>query len=101
MTTATQSDPAMETLVEQFIDSMARSFTIGTDAEGYDHHYYRGADAVVVYKPHTRELDSLQALDGGMLSTYEEFVEKRRGWAQKGPQASWCIEEEDKRREGL
>ncbi|MDS0300227.1 hypothetical protein NDI76_15880 [Halogeometricum sp. S1BR25-6] len=67
-------------------DAMARSFTLGMDADGYSHHYYRPADAVVVYDG--RELDHYQPLAGRSLDEWREFVELKRGWVSMGPLAA-------------
>jgi len=81
--TGLQDSGTAESVADDLADRIARSFTVGYDVEGYDHHYYRGADCVVVYDD--RELDRVEWLDGRPLSEWVEFVADRRGWMGMGP----------------
>ncbi|MDS0295353.1 hypothetical protein [Halogeometricum luteum] len=84
----TKADPQERTvsIAGSLADAIACSFTLGTDAEGYSHHYYRPADAVVVYDG--RDLEHYQSLAGRSLQEWYEFVEVKRGWASEGPLAA-------------
>ena len=84
-------------LAERLTDRLTRSFTLGWDAEGYRHHYYRPADCVVVYDG--RELDRVEWLDGRPLEKWVAFVESKRGWSAKGPHARRGIAADRQRKE--
>jgi len=45
MRTGLQDSGTVESQMDSMADRIARSFTVGTDKDGYDHHYYRPADA--------------------------------------------------------
>lgn len=77
-TNAATAEKATDTLGPSLVDGLARSFTIGTDADGNDHHYYRAADAVVVYDGRT--LDHVEYLDGHDVGAWVDYVADRRGW---------------------
>lgn len=53
-------------------------WTIGVDAEGYDHAYYKPAHAVVVYNG--EDLDTYQYLGDRPMSDWFAHVEQARGW---------------------
>jgi hypothetical protein len=86
MKTETRNGLEDSGIVSQLVDGIARSFTIGTDAEGRSHHYYRPADAVVVY--HGRDLERVEFLNGRDVREWVAFVETRRGWESKGQLAA-------------
>ena len=75
------------------------SATLGTDAEGYDHHYYRPADAVVVYDGH--DVDHVEYLDGRVLDDWVSYVSRERGWTATGQLADLLVEADRRRKEGL
>ncbi|NHN40528.1 hypothetical protein G9C85_02600 [Halorubellus sp. JP-L1] len=83
-------------VTQDVVDQIARSFTLGTDAEGYTHHYYRPADAVVVFDG--RELDHVEHLDGRRLEAWERYIEGKRGWRSHGPHSEIGISEDDRRK---
>lgn len=88
------NDPTAESSTDRVVDtlaaSIARSFTLGVDGDGFDHHYYQPADSVVVYDG--RELDRVVYLDGRPLEEYVQFVAaSERGWARLGQFASLGI----------
>lgn len=85
-TTHTATQERTVSLADQLTDALARSFTLGIDEEGYTHHYYRPADAVVVSDGRT--LDYYQPLDGRPLHEWQAFVTQKRGWASFGQLAS-------------
>jgi len=91
-------DSGTDSLGEQLSDQLARSFTLGTDADGYDHHYYRPADAVVVFDG--RELDRVEYLDGATLKKWVRFVAQGRGWDCKGPHADHGVAVDLERKTG-
>jgi hypothetical protein len=70
-------------LVGSIADQLARSFTIGTDEEGCQHHYYRPADTVVVYDDDG--VQHREYLDGGLVGEWYEYVDDKRGWMVPGP----------------
>lgn len=78
-------ETAQAELTDTAIAKLTRSFTLGTDHEGYTHHYYRDADTVVVYDG--RDLDHREHLDGRPLHAWNEYVADRRGWLTHGPHA--------------
>lgn len=80
-----EPDEPHDSLVASLTNRLARSFTIGTDEEGYRHHYYAPADTVVVWD--ADGVDHRERLDGDLLETWVAFVHARRGWATKGPHA--------------
>ena len=88
-TTATTENDTDRSLGEFIADAIGRSFTIGTDHEDHDHHYYRPADTVVVYT--ADEIDHVECLDGRRLTTWVHFVAHRRGWASMGQLAQLGI----------
>ncbi|WP_224337871.1 hypothetical protein [Haloprofundus halobius] len=69
-------------LINHFTRTLAKSFTLGVDEEGYTHHYYQPADAVVVH--HGRKLDHYQPLNGRLLSHWQQYVAQKRGWESMG-----------------
>ena len=62
-------------------DRLAESFTIGTDAEGYDHHYHAGAHAVVRYDYRTGEVERVRYLGDKPLVRWLAFVASEIGWS--------------------
>ncbi|WP_089826601.1 hypothetical protein [Halogranum amylolyticum] len=84
-------------LASHLTDALARSFTLGVDATGSTHHYYRPADAVVVFNG--RELDHFQPLDGRPLAEWQEFVAQERGWASLGQLARVGLQVDTERKE--
>ncbi|QCJ45964.1 hypothetical protein [Haloprofundus sp. MHR1] len=69
-------------LINHFTHALARSFTLGVDEEGYTHHYYQSADAVVVHNG--RDLDYYQPLNGRPLTHWQKYVAQKRGWESFG-----------------
>ncbi|POG55534.1 hypothetical protein [Haloferax marisrubri] len=84
-------------LAEQLTNALARSFTLGIDAEGFTHHYFRPADAVVVFDGRT--LDHYQPLDGRPLREWKAFVSQKRGWASMGQLAHLGLRVDTERKE--
>jgi len=95
---ADESDGASDNLGDTLVDGLARSFTIGTDADGYDHHYFRPADAVVVYDD--TGVDHYENLDGALILDWVSHVKDRRGWSSKGPHAVHGVAVDRQRKEG-
>ncbi|KAB1187501.1 MULTISPECIES: hypothetical protein [Haloferax] len=81
-TTHTATQERTVSLAGQLTNALARSFSLGVDNEGFTHHYYRPADAVVV--SNGRTLDLYQPLDGRPLREWQAFVSQKRGWASIG-----------------
>jgi hypothetical protein len=96
--TGLQDSGTNESIVGSFVDQIARSFTIGTDTDGYDHHYYRPADCVVVYDG--RELDHVEHLDGRVLIDWVNYVGDRRGWQSKGQFSAAGVRRDAERKTG-
>lgn len=94
---STAPDTPSESIVDMIVDSFASSFTVGTDADGYDHHYYRPADAVVVYDE--GGVSHYKYLDGRKLDDWIAFVRERRGWECKGPHAPLGVQEDRRRKD--
>lgn len=103
MSTKTPSDykssdtTAMDSLADRFSQQLARSFTLGTDGDGYQHHYYRPADTVVVYND--TGVDHYRHLDGRPLTEWRAYVAETRGWTSMGPYAKAGIELDRERKE--
>ena len=97
-TTATTENDTDRTLTEHLTDAIGRSFTIGTDQRGADHHYYRPADTVVVYS--NDDIDHVEYLDGRMLTDWLHFVAHRRGWTAIGQLAHIGIHVDTHRKGG-
>lgn len=74
------------------------SATIGTDADGYDHHYWRNADAVVVYDE--SGVDHVEYLNGRLLADWAAYVDDERGWAHEGQFGAICIRADRRRKAG-
>jgi len=91
------TDGTMDRMLDTLVDRVHRSFTIGTDAEGKDHHYYRPADTVVVYD--ADGVHHRQRLDGRPITEWVEFVDDERGWLSMGEFAAVGLRE-DRRRKG-
>ncbi|WP_226908666.1 hypothetical protein [Haloferax massiliensis] len=96
-TTHTTTQERTVSLADQLIDALARSFTLGVDAEGFTHHYFRPADAVVVFDGRT--LDHYQSLDGRPLREWKAFVSQKRGWDSMGQLASIGLQVDTERKE--
>ena len=97
-TTHTTPQERTASLASHLTDALARSFTLGVDATGSTHHYYRPADAVVVFNGRT--LDHYQPLDGRPLRDWREFVAQDRGWASTGQLAQLGLQVDAERKEG-
>lgn len=80
----TDIEETADELVGSLADQIGRSFTIGTDDEWCDHHYYRPADTVVVYDPQTQEIDHREYLDGATVESWYRYVQDERGWIKLG-----------------
>jgi len=93
-----ETDGTTDNLGDTLVDGLARSFTIGTDADGYNHHYFRPADAVVVYDD--TGVDHYQNLDGAPILDWVSHVKDRRGWSSKGPHAVLGVAVDRQRKEG-
>ncbi|WEL30208.1 hypothetical protein [Haloferax volcanii] len=96
-TTHTATQERTVSLAEQLIDALARSFTLGIDTEGFTHHYFRPADAVVVFDGRT--LDHYQSLDGRPLREWNAFVSQKRGWDSMGQLAPIGLQVDSERKE--
>ncbi len=96
-TTHTATQERTVSLADHLINALARSFTLGVDTEGCTHHYYRRADAVVVFDGRT--LDHYQTLDGRPLIEWKAFVSQKRGWASMGQLASLGLRVDSERKE--
>jgi len=84
--------------VARSLGDQIRSATLGTDAEGYDHHYFRPADAVVVYD--ADGVDHVEYLDGRLLAEWARYVDTQRGWRHEGQLASALLAADRRRKEG-
>lgn len=91
------TENATDVLADGFARQVARSFTIGTDAEGSTHHYWQGADAVVVYDE--TGVDHVEHLDGRPLAEWDAYVADTRGWASRGQFAQLGITYDHERKE--
>lgn len=88
----------MEGLAGNLAEQIARSFTVGIDEKGYDHHYYAPADVVVVYDEDG--VDYWEHLDGAVLAKWVSYVDDRRGWLSFGQFADLGIEADRRRKHG-
>ncbi|WP_277540240.1 hypothetical protein [Haloarcula laminariae] len=75
------------------------SATLGTDVEGFDHHYWRGADCVVVYDD--QGVDHIEYLGGRVLDDWLAYVAHERGWDTIGQVAGLLVEADRRRKEGI
>ncbi|SDN14912.1 hypothetical protein SAMN04487949_3494 [Halogranum gelatinilyticum] len=96
-TTHTATQERTVSLANQLTNAIARSFTLGVDATGATHHYYRPADAVVVFDG--RALDHYQQLEGRPLVEWRQFVAQERGWASIGQLAEIGLQRDSQRKE--
>lgn len=98
--TGLNNPDTIDSLANHLTAQIARSFTLGTDLAGYDHHYFRPADAVVVYDrdPDTNQIDHVEHLDGEPLDDWHAFIARERGWATLGPHASTGLEHDAARK---
>ncbi|MBC9986794.1 hypothetical protein E4P24_10525 [Haloferax sp. AS1] len=96
-TTHTATQERTVSLAEQLNNALARSFTLGIDAEGFTHHYFRPADAVVVFDGRT--LDHYETLDGRPLREWKAFVSQKRGWDSMGQLAHLGLRVDTERKE--
>jgi hypothetical protein len=94
----TDLEGSADELAGTLADQLARSFTIGTDDEGFDHHYYRPADTVVVFDEDG--VDHRQHLDGATVEEWVDHVDDKRGWMIPGPHASNGIRVDKQRKTG-
>ena len=85
-------------LFDDVVEQIAESFTVGTDREGYTHHFYAPADVVVVYDE--SGVGYWEHLDGSLLDSWVSYVEEKRGWLSFGPFADLGIEADRRRKEG-
>ncbi|GGO03762.1 hypothetical protein [Haloarcula pellucida] len=90
------SGTTVETTARTLGDSIA-SATLGADGEGYEHHYIRSADAVVVIDGD--DVDHVEYLDGRRLETWRDFVDQERGWTSTGQLAGAVLEADQRRKE--
>jgi hypothetical protein len=97
-TTKALAQERTASLASHLTDALARSFTLGVDATGSTHHYYRPADAVVVFDG--REFDHYQPLDGRPLAEWQQFVAQERGWDSTGQLARVGLQADLERKEG-
>ncbi|EMA24911.1 hypothetical protein C435_03423 [Haloarcula marismortui ATCC 33799] len=81
------SDPVIDI---GFLAKQINSAKLGVDENGYQHHYWRGADAVVVYNEDG--VDHVEYLSGRLLSNWVKYVEEERGWDREGTFAKPLIE---------
>ncbi|GGN84444.1 hypothetical protein [Haloarcula pellucida] len=91
------SGTTVETTARTLGDSIA-SATLGTDDEGYEHHYIRSADAVVVIDGD--DVDYVEYLDGRRLDEWRRYVDQERGWSSPGQLAGAILEADQRRKEG-
>ncbi|WP_083851154.1 hypothetical protein [Halogranum rubrum] len=96
-TTHTTPQEHTASLASHLTDALAHSFTLGVDATGSTHHYYRPADAVVVFDG--LELDHYQPLDGRPLAEWQAFVARDRGWDSTGQLARVGLQHDSERKE--
>ena len=75
--------PSSDTLGDDVVGALSRSFTLGVDGEGRTHHYYRPADTVVTYSD--GGVEHLQRLAGRSLGEWTGFVAADCGWRSRGP----------------
>jgi len=80
-----------------FLAKQINSAELGVDEEGFRHHYWRGADTVVVYDQNG--VEHVEPLNESLLATWVKFVEGRRGWEQKGTFADPLIKADRWRKE--
>lgn len=92
------TDAEYSSMADDLASQIANSFTVGTDEDGYTHHYYAPADTVVVYDD--TGVDTYQHLDGDTLETWVEFIEQERGWRSMGQFAALGIDRDAERKEG-
>lgn len=97
--TATTADD-MDGLVDMLASSVVESFTVGIDADGMHHHYYRSADAIVVYDPDAGRVERYQPLEGRPVAKWAAYVDDRRGWRKPGQLAGMGIREDRRLKEG-
>ena len=97
-TSGLESSGTTATLARDLGDDI-ESATLGTDAEGFDHHYWRGADCVVVYDHDG--VDHVEHLDGRVLADWVDYVRHERGWTAVGQLADLLVEADRRRKEGL
>ena len=97
-TTKAATQERTVSLASQLTNAIGRSFTLGVDGAGYTHHYYRPADAVVVFN--SRELDHYQPLAGRTLDSWKQFVAQERGWTSFGQLAPIGLNVDSERKEG-
>ena len=95
-TTHTAPQERTASLASHLTSVLARSFTLGVDATGSTHHYYRPVDAVVVFDGRT--LDHYQPLDGRPLRDWQAFVAQDRGWASIGQFAQLGLQYDSERK---
>jgi len=96
-TTHTATQERTVSLADHLTNALARSFTLGIDTEGFTHHYFRPADAVVVFNGRT--LDHYEPLSGRPLREWKAFVSQKRGWASTGQLASIGLQMDSERKE--
>jgi hypothetical protein len=72
--------PAINSTVTDvgFFARQINSAQIGVDDDGLHHHYWRGADAIVVYDE--SGVDRVEYLDGRLIEEWVKFVHQERGW---------------------
>lgn len=87
--TTTQGQNGTDVLTNSLARQVARSFTLGVDADGYEHHYWAGADAVVVYDEDG--VDRVEHLDGRPVRDWKNYVAGERGWTSSGPFATLAM----------
>ena len=80
-----RSGTTNRTLSDQIDDAIARSYTVGIDAEGRRHHYYAPADTVVVSDEDG--VDHREYLNGRTVEAWANYVADTRGWNSYGPHA--------------
>jgi len=96
--TGLNSSGTTATLAHDLGDDI-ESATLGTDADGYDHHYWLGADCVVVYD--SEGVDHVEHLDGRVLDDWVSYVAQERGWDTIGQLADLLVEADRRRKGGL
>ena len=71
-----------DTFVDDMVDALARSFTLGVDSKRRTHHYYRPADSVVVFTE--AGVEHRQYLGNDSLGGWIGFVASDCGWRCRG-----------------
>ncbi|RLM94380.1 hypothetical protein [Haloarcula sp. Atlit-7R] len=80
-----------------FFARQINSAQIGVDDDGFLHHYWRKADAIVVYDE--SGVVRVEYLDGTLIEKWIKFVGQERGWESPGQCANALIKADKWRKE--